>query len=191
MTTGMQTYEVTCSVCGELRWPRLPERPTTYTCGRCTSAPPEKRQARVEAGRRRAAARRRRGPVKKPGVTGRDFSAAPLSLLSPPPPFGGGLSRLASDLRGKPEQRQPCERAPAVEERQPTFGRPGMIARVAATIGAGVCGNSLRSTIKSTSTGAISSSSSRLQRREGAPMGELREACDGHSGRAFLDRAGE
>jgi hypothetical protein len=32
-----QTYQVTCSECGELRWPYLPERPDTYVCVRCQS----------------------------------------------------------------------------------------------------------------------------------------------------------
>src|SRR2546426_6359312 len=32
-----QTYQVTCSQCGELRWPHLSGRPESYVCVRCRS----------------------------------------------------------------------------------------------------------------------------------------------------------
>ncbi len=44
-----QTFEVTCSECGELRWPYLSERPNTYVCVRCRSGVGA---ARREAGRK-------------------------------------------------------------------------------------------------------------------------------------------
>jgi len=52
-----QTYQVTCSECGELRWPYLPERPTTYVCVRCQSGVGA---AKREAGRKTAKARKSR-----------------------------------------------------------------------------------------------------------------------------------
>ena len=50
-----QTYEVTCSECGELRWPYLAERQGSYVCVRCRSG--------VGAGRREAG--RKGASVKK------------------------------------------------------------------------------------------------------------------------------
>lgn len=32
-----QAWQVRCTKCGELRWPYLPEKPTSYTCTRCAS----------------------------------------------------------------------------------------------------------------------------------------------------------
>lgn len=52
--SSLTTFELECASCGELRWPVLPERPATYTCARCRMVVPEKRAARVEAGRKRA-----------------------------------------------------------------------------------------------------------------------------------------
>jgi hypothetical protein len=43
-------WQVTCTVCGEERWPTAVERPTAYVCVRCQATPPETR-----AGRRAAA----------------------------------------------------------------------------------------------------------------------------------------
>jgi len=52
-----QTYQVTCSQCGELRWPYLPESPESYVCVRCRSGVGA---AKREAGRKVAKARKSR-----------------------------------------------------------------------------------------------------------------------------------
>ena len=44
----MPTYEVSCSHCGDLRWPTLPYRPAAYLCVRCAAVEPSKRVARRE-----------------------------------------------------------------------------------------------------------------------------------------------
>lgn len=64
-SVGMQTYQVTCRVCGEDRWPHLVERPDEYTCVRCRSEPPGTRQARVDAAQR--ASRTRKSRPRTPG----------------------------------------------------------------------------------------------------------------------------
>lgn len=33
----LNTYEIECSSCHELRWPTLPEKPRSYECARCRS----------------------------------------------------------------------------------------------------------------------------------------------------------
>jgi len=33
----MQTWQMTCVTCGELRWPYLSEKPSEYECMRCKS----------------------------------------------------------------------------------------------------------------------------------------------------------
>lgn len=38
----------------------LPQKPETYTCGRCTATPPEKREANKERGRRLAEMNKKR-----------------------------------------------------------------------------------------------------------------------------------
>jgi hypothetical protein len=55
-----QTYQVTCSECGEVRWPYLPERPDTYVCVRCKSGVGSVGSAKREAGRKAAKARKSR-----------------------------------------------------------------------------------------------------------------------------------
>ncbi len=46
-----QTYQVTCSACGELRWPYLSDRPESYVCVRCRSGVGSaKREAGPEVG---------------------------------------------------------------------------------------------------------------------------------------------
>jgi hypothetical protein len=60
MATTRQTIEIKCAVCGELRWPTLPDRPVSYTCVRCRAIPAAQRTARREAGRRRADAQKAR-----------------------------------------------------------------------------------------------------------------------------------
>ena len=50
-----QTYQVTCSECGEVRWPYLSERPGRYVCVRCKSGVGS---AKREAGRKVVKARK-------------------------------------------------------------------------------------------------------------------------------------
>ena len=52
-----QTYEMTCTQCGELRWPYLTTKPNSYTCYRCRSGVGV---ARREAARRSMDARKSR-----------------------------------------------------------------------------------------------------------------------------------
>ena len=65
MKPALATYEVECSACHELRWPRLEARPRSYVCVRCTSVPPEKRLARREVAQARALAIKSKKP--RPG----------------------------------------------------------------------------------------------------------------------------
>lgn len=46
----MPTYALTCTVCGEPRWPQLAVRPAKYICTRCTVTGPTKVVARRERG---------------------------------------------------------------------------------------------------------------------------------------------
>lgn len=56
----VQTWEVTCVWCKELRWPYQAEKPDNYTCVRCRSVPEEKRMARQEQAQRSAASKKAR-----------------------------------------------------------------------------------------------------------------------------------
>ena len=56
----LATYEVRCGECGELRWPRLPERPAAYVCVRCNMVEPAKRIQRRDKAKRSAATRKSR-----------------------------------------------------------------------------------------------------------------------------------
>ena len=47
----LNTYEVECSACHELRWPTLAEKPSRYTCVRCRAEGPAGKSRR-EAGRK-------------------------------------------------------------------------------------------------------------------------------------------
>jgi hypothetical protein len=61
----LNTWEVVCATCGQLKWPTLSERPTSYVCSLCRMADPAKRATRREAGRKGAAAKQR--PQIEPG----------------------------------------------------------------------------------------------------------------------------
>ncbi len=47
-------WQVTCTVCGEERWPTAIERPTAYVCTRCGSTPPAVKASRTAAAQKRA-----------------------------------------------------------------------------------------------------------------------------------------
>ena len=55
-----RTWEVTCTSCGEKRWPLSVVTPAAYVCGRCRVASPEKRVAARAAGKKSAESRRKR-----------------------------------------------------------------------------------------------------------------------------------
>ena len=42
----MRVYEVTCSECGDLKWPTLEARPETYICSLCAMLTPKQRETR-------------------------------------------------------------------------------------------------------------------------------------------------
>lgn len=44
----MPTYQVTCHICGQEKWPTLPSRPDTYVCVLCTAAGPARATKRRE-----------------------------------------------------------------------------------------------------------------------------------------------
>ena len=61
---ALRTWEVRCFVCRELRWPYQVEAPGPFwTCRRCETVAPEKREIRVAAARLGVAARREKGAV--------------------------------------------------------------------------------------------------------------------------------
>jgi hypothetical protein len=77
----MPTYQVTCSACGEKRWPTLPDRPDRYVCALCTSKPvhpqsPERREARQRAARARWARQRCSQDRTEPPAGGGDGAEA-------------------------------------------------------------------------------------------------------------------
>lgn len=57
--TPPRTQEVTCTVCGEKRWPYAVAVPEPYVCSRCRVVSPEKRAAARAAGKRSAESRRK------------------------------------------------------------------------------------------------------------------------------------
>ncbi len=56
-----RTWEVRCSVCGELRWPSAASKPDPYTCGRCLGTSAARREAARLAGQKSAARRAEKG----------------------------------------------------------------------------------------------------------------------------------
>ena len=56
----LTTYEVRCTACGELKWPRLPDRPTGYVCVLCRAVGPAEVARRQETAQKSAETRRTR-----------------------------------------------------------------------------------------------------------------------------------
>jgi hypothetical protein len=48
------SWQVTCTVCGEERWPTAVERPLAYVCVRCQATSPAVKASRAAAARKRA-----------------------------------------------------------------------------------------------------------------------------------------
>lgn len=68
-----RTWEVTCVVCGEKKYPMSVENPAPFTCRLCLATPPEKREAARGAalrGRATKAARRATASVEAPAPAG-------------------------------------------------------------------------------------------------------------------------
>ena len=57
---ALTTYEVRCAQCGQLKWPRLPERPERYVCVLCRAIPPMEAAKRRETAHRAQATRKAR-----------------------------------------------------------------------------------------------------------------------------------
>jgi hypothetical protein len=57
-----QSWQVTCAVCGQERWPTAVARPAAYVCVGCQATPPAVRASRAVAAQKRALGRSR-GPA--------------------------------------------------------------------------------------------------------------------------------
>jgi hypothetical protein len=71
-----QTWEVRCTVCGELRWPYQVDAPSPgWICSRCRAVSPVTRARRQEGGRRRLATLAARGTQTSQDRQGAAFAA--------------------------------------------------------------------------------------------------------------------
>ena len=59
-------WQVTCTVCGEERWPTAVEHPPAYVCVRCQATSPETRAGRLAAAQKTA---EKRGGHRRPPLT--------------------------------------------------------------------------------------------------------------------------
>lgn len=88
-----QTWEIRCTVCGQMKYPTTVNRPERYVCALCGMVPPKKRATRVEAARKRGEIRRQKASGVCFLTPGANSGAGPrLSALAEPEAPRGGAA---------------------------------------------------------------------------------------------------